>query len=161
MSFLPSGIGIAAVLAFSAAAHAQNSATDLTPFPAAGEGKVRQVILLPEHADEDALQVEIVAGKQLEVDCNNVMIGAKAETKTVEGWGYDFLEVTDVSPPATTLMACPDNKKEERFVPINIGSEALRRYNSKLPLVVYAPKDVTVKYRIWRADAELLDAKPE
>ena len=31
------------------------------------------------------------------------------------------------------------------------------RYNSRLPLVVYVPKGVAVRYRIWHADPE---AKP-
>jgi ecotin len=30
----------------------------------------------------------------------------------------------------------------------------LIRYNSRLPVVVYVPEGVEVRYRIWRADPE-------
>ncbi|MBE9367223.1 proteinase inhibitor I11, ecotin [Klebsiella pneumoniae] len=32
------------------------------------------------------------------------------------------------------------------------------RYNSKLPIVVYTPSNVDVKYRIWRADETISNA---
>ena len=133
----------------------------IAPYPAADAGMVRQVITLPAQENEDLLRVEIVAGKVLEVDCNRVMISAQLNTKTLEGWGYEYQVLDAVSQPATTMMACPDNKKEERFVPLNLGAEATQRYNSKLPIVVYAPEDVAVKYRIWRADEQLTDAVAE
>ncbi|AGT08367.1 serine protease inhibitor ecotin [Paracoccus aminophilus] len=161
MSIAPIGIAAASLLALSAPAFAQSAATDLKAFPAAEAGMVRHVITLPAKQNEEDLRVEILPGKMLEVDCNRVMIAAKAETKTVDGWGYDYLTIGKVSPPATTLMACPDNAKTERFVTANIGAESLRRYNSKLPLVIYAPEDLVVKYRIWRADSELSEATSE
>jgi len=39
---------------------------------------------------------------------------------------------------------------------ITLGGEPyLIRYNSRLPIVVYAPSDVEVRYRIWRASPEV------
>lgn len=35
----------------------------------------------------------------------------------------------------------------------------LLRYNSKLPIVIYAPKDMEVKYRIWKADSKFQNSK--
>ncbi len=36
---------------------------------------------------------------------------------------------------------------------ITLGGEPeLHRYNSRLPLVVYEPDGVEVRYRIWRGD---------
>lgn len=32
------------------------------------------------------------------------------------------------------------------------------RYNSKLPIVVYTPENVEVKYRIWKAEDKIQDA---
>ena len=32
------------------------------------------------------------------------------------------------------------------------GEPFLIRYNSKLPIVVYAPEGVEVQYRVWKAD---------
>ena len=37
-----------------------------------------------------------------------------------------------------------------RFITLG-GEPRLLRYNSQLPLVVYVPNDVEVRYRIWRA----------
>lgn len=56
----------------------------------------------------------------------------------------------------STLMACLDDTKHEAFV--SMQDAPLIRYNSKLPVVIYAPEDVTVKYRIWQADVLELDA---
>lgn len=33
-----------------------------------------------------------------------------------------------------------------------LGDAGMLRYNSKLPIVVYTPANIDVKYRIWRAD---------
>ena len=57
-----------------------------------------------------------------------------------------------LEPMAGTLMAIdPDAPKEDRFVPLG-GEPYLIRYNSRLPVVVYAPKGVEVRYRIWSAE---------
>ena len=50
------------------------------------------------------------------------------------------------------MMACPDNTKTKQFIAANLGDAAMQRYNSRLPIVVYAPKDAEVKYRIWKAE---------
>lgn len=39
-----------------------------------------------------------------------------------------------------------------------MGQAAFIRYNSKLPIVVYAPKDVDVKYRVWSTSDEVKDS---
>ncbi|KAF1019879.1 MAG: Ecotin [Pseudomonas sp.] len=57
-------------------------------------------------------------------------------------------------------MACPDTTKRKDFVPV-IGKGFLLRYNSKLPIVVYVPKDVEVRYRIWSASATVSNAITE
>lgn len=155
------GITATALLALTTPAIAQTDADDLKAFPPAESGMSRHVIMLPEQSDESEFLVEILPGKMLDVDCNRVMISARVTTETVEGWGYSYLVVDNVSQPATTMMACPDDAKENRFVAINLGADALQRYNSKLPLVVYTPEELAVKYRVWRADAEISDAKVE
>ncbi|MNF15302.1 Ecotin precursor [compost metagenome] len=62
--------------------------------------------------------------------------------------------------PASTLMACPDNTRKEAFVPV-VGDGFMLRYNSKLPVVVYVPDGVQVRYRIWSASAEVKHATVE
>ena len=146
-------------LAFSAHSFAA-SLKDVAPYPEAEKGFTRQVIHLPPQADESAFKLEVLAGKTLQVDCNQQRLGGNLEEKTLEGWGYNYYRLDKVMGPASTLMACPDNKKSEAFVPV-IGDGFLLRYNSKLPVVVYAPKDVEVRYRIWSASNEVKQATVE
>ena len=60
---------------------------------------------------------------------------------------------------AGTLMAVdPNAPKIERFITLG-GEPELFRYNSRLPLVVYLPEGVEVRYRIWRGDTILQSAE--
>ncbi|NVZ67089.1 ecotin, partial [Pseudomonas gingeri] len=62
---------------------------------------------------------------------------------------YSYYRLESVSGPVSTLMACPPGAKARKdFVPV-IGTGYMLRYNSKLPLVIYAPDDVEIRYRIW------------
>ncbi|MFK2911381.1 serine protease inhibitor ecotin [Pseudomonas sp. 3HC3] len=152
-----------AILALSLAAAAPATAAslkDIAPYPEAEKGFTRQVIHLPAQADESAYKLEILAGKTLQVDCNRQRLGGSLEERTLEGWGYSYYRLDNVSGPASTLMACPDDKKTEAFVPV-VGNGFLLRYNSKLPVVVYAPKDVEVRYRVWSASQDVQKAKVE
>ncbi len=56
-------------------------------------------------------------------------------------------------------MACPDGKKTKKFVTAYLGDHALIRYTSKLPIVVYAPENIEVKYRIWKAEENVQSAE--
>ena len=125
----------------------------LKPYPAAADGYSRHVIELPAQANEAEHKVEIIAGKTLEVDCNQQRLGGQWQEKTVEGWGYSYYELDQVGPAMSTLMACPDSSRKQAFVRVG-GEPQLVRYNSKLPLVIYAPKDVEVRYRVWSAATE-------
>ena len=131
---------------------------NVAPYPQAEKGQVRHVISLPPQEDETRYKVELLIGKTLQVDCNRHMFGADIESKTLEGWGYDYLVVNKLSALASTRMMCVDKKTHEEFVVANTGNTGLLRYNSKLPIVVYTPADVQVKYRLWQADAALSDA---
>ena len=58
-----------------------------------------------------------------------------------------------------TLMAVdPNAPKVSRFVTL-AGEPYLIRYNSRLPVVVYVPEGVEVRYRIWRAEPEMKPMK--
>jgi len=133
---------------------------DIAPFPKADKGFTRQVIHLAPQTAENNYQVEILAGKTLTVDCNNPRLGGILEEKNLEGWGYPFYRMDKVIGPMSTLMACPDGKRTEAFVPV-VGDGFMLRYNSKLPIVLYVPKDIEVRYRIWSASDKVEKAVQE
>jgi ecotin len=126
------------VAGLSTIAHAATLET-VAPFPKPESGFTRQVIHLAPQTKEDDFQVEILAGKTLTVDCNRQRLGGMLET---------------VIGPMSTLMACPDGKSKKDFVPV-VGDGFLLRYNSKLPIVLYVPKDIEVRYRIWSASSKV------
>ncbi len=119
---------------------------------ASGQRDEAPVIQLPAQQDEANFKVELLIGQTLEVDCNQHRLGGQLESKTLEGWGYDYYVFDKVTSPVSTMMACPDGKKEKKFITAYLGDNSLLRYNSKLPIVVYTPENVDVKYRVWKAD---------
>ncbi|MDX6041070.1 serine protease inhibitor ecotin [Scandinavium lactucae] len=144
----------------SANAFAANTPLEkVAPYPQAEKGMKRQVITLPEQKDESGYKVELLIGQTLEVDCNQHRLGGELESKTLEGWGYDYYVFDKVTSPMSTMMACPDGKKTEKFVTAYLGDDAMVRYNSKLPIVVYTPENVDVKYRIWKAEDTVQNAE--
>ncbi|MBD9503659.1 serine protease inhibitor ecotin [Pseudomonas sp. PDM17] len=153
---LPTALLLSATATFANAAKLE----DVAPYPKAEDGFVRQVIHLPREAQEENFKVEILAGKTLTVDCNRQRLGGTLEEKTLEGWGYSYYRLDKVSGPASTLMACPDGKTRQDFVPV-VGDGFVLRYNSKLPIVIYAPKDVEVRYRLWSASEKVEKARAE
>ena len=147
------------VAALSSAVHAAKL-EEVAPFPKPESGFARQVIHLAPQAREDDYQVEILAGKTLNVDCNRQRLGGILEEKNLEGWGYPFYRLEKVIGPMSTLMACPDGKSHQDFVPV-VGDGFMLRYNSKLPIVLYVPRDVEVRYRIWSASSKVDKAVEE
>lgn len=136
------------------------SLEDVAPYPKAETGFTRQVIHLAQQPQEENYKVEVLAGKTLNVDCNRQRLGGSLEEKNLEGWGYPFYRLEKVSGPMSTLMACPDGKSRQDFVPV-IGDGFMLRYNSKLPIVVYVPQGVEVRYRIWSASNTVEKARQE
>ena len=134
------------------------AADNMKAFPPAADGMTRHVLQLPSQADEAAFKVELVLGKTVKTDnVNRYFFAGKIEVETIQGWGFDRYILKQLGPMAGTLMAPPpDAPMVERFVSLG-GDPYLVRYNSRLPIVVYVPKGVLVRYRVWRADPE---AKP-
>ena len=132
---------------------------NMKAFPAAEEGMARFVIPVPKQDDEGAFKVEIIIGKTVTTDAQNrYFFGGKLETETIAGWGFDRHILRKLGPMAGTLMAVdPNAPKVERFISVG-GEPHLLRYNSRLPIVVYVPEGVEVRYRIWRADPKATTA---
>lgn len=131
------------------------AADDIKAFPPAEKGMVRHVLQLPKQADESPFKVELIVGKTVQVDAGNkYFFGGKIESEVIVGWGYTRYLLRKLGPMAGTLMAIdPDAPKVDRFVAVG-GGPYLIRYNSRLPVVVYVPEGVEVRYRIWSAEPE-------
>lgn len=130
------------------------AADPMQAFPPAEAGQVRRVAHLPAKEDESLLRVELLVGKTVAVDPHNrYFFAGSITTETIAGWGYPRYTVSALGPMAGTRMAVPpDTPTVQRFVTL-AGEPLLIRYNSKLPVVVYAPAEVEVRYRIWRTEA--------
>ncbi|MGI4817352.1 MAG: serine protease inhibitor ecotin [Janthinobacterium lividum] len=124
-------------------------ADELKAFPAATAGQKRHVLTVPAIENEDDFKVQLLIGQTQTVDCNIRTLGGTLETRTAEGWGYDYYVVPQIGPGISTLMGCTPNTEREDFV--TLSDRPLVRYNSRLPIVVYTPENVEVRYRIWRA----------
>lgn len=132
----------------------------LKPFAPPTEGMARYVIFLPPQTDESVMRVQLLVGKTVETDeRNRYFFAGKIDEETVKGWGYTQYRVAKLGPMAGTLMGIdPKTPRVARFISLG-GDPYLIRYNSKLPIVIYVPKDAEVQYRIWRAAPETLKAK--
>ena len=142
------------------------SADDLKPFPSPQNGYRRAVIRLPAVDVPDDRRVELILGKTLEVDCNRQFLSGQLTRQVVPGWGYGYFVLSDVRGPASTLMACPpDEPKRTALVRIRFGQDYAQsgwlRYNPKLPIVVYVPEEIEVRYRIWSAHPQTAIAGSE
>ena len=75
--------------------------------------------------------------------------------QTIKGWGYTRYTVKKIGPMAGTLMGVdPNVPKVDRFITLG-GEPYIIRYNSRIPVVVYVPEGVEVRYRIWTTGAEM------
>lgn len=150
-----------ATAACAAGSHNQADSTskleDVALYPAAQEGQARHVIWLPEKSNEDLFKVELVPGQVMLTDCNTRSLMATLKAKDLPGWGYTYYEVGDVKGPIITMMACPEGSEKEAFVAAH-GESFTVGYNSKLPIVVYAPENIEVRYRIWTGSKQLQSA---
>jgi ecotin len=128
------------------------AADNMKAFPPAEAGMVRYVLQLPKQQDESAFKVELIVGKTAQVDeRNSYFFGGKIEEETIQGWGFPRYVVKKLGPMAGTLIAIdPNTPKVNRFIALGSGPYLIR-YNSRLPIVVYVPEGVEVRYRIWSA----------
>lgn len=127
---------------------------ELKAFPAAKYGMERFVIGLPDkgRGEEADFRVELIPGKAMLTDgVNQMRHGTSIEPRPLVGWGYTYYEVIGQDVAMSTRMAVPEaGQKTEHLVP---GTSLLIGYNSRLPIVVYSPKEYEVRYRIWTAGA--------
>ncbi len=120
-------------------------------FPEAGDGMERHVIILPERDDSDDLKVELIVGKTIETDgVNRYFYGGGLIKETLQGWGYSYYKMEELGPLGQTRIGVRgDQEPVEAFV--RTTSETLIGYNARMPVVVYLPEGVELRYRIWQA----------
>jgi ecotin len=143
-------------LCFLCAIGSAQAADNMKAFPPPEDGMVRYVLQVLKQDDESTFKVELIVGKTVKLDKGNrYFFGGKIEVETIKGWGFPRYNVSKLGPMAGTMMAIdPNAPKVNRFITLG-GEQYLIRYNSRLPIVVYAPSDVEVRYRIWRASPEV------
>lgn len=143
---------VAVFALFSISINAQMKPTEealnnLKPYPEKVDSLERYVIYLEQKADESLYEVELIAGKKMEVDCNRHRLMGQFQEETVSGWGYNYYVFETEGQVMSTMMMCP-SPKTEKFIQ---AESTMTRYNSRLPIVVYLPEGYELKYKIWTA----------
>lgn len=141
---------------------AANSDNDrmMKPYPPAAADMQRNVIVLPAVSNEQNYRVELIIGKKAVADCNLVHLAGSLTEETAKGWGYPYYRVTLQPGLISTRMACIPAQKTSRWVTLPAASEKLLPYNSKLPLVIYAPQGIQVSYRLWKGGNDVVKSEP-
>jgi ecotin len=140
---------------------------DLKPYPPASVGQQRWVFqlnpLLPPSPDPALStnpadwRVQLLVGRELEVDCNLHQFAGQLRQETVPGWGYPVVRLDRAGPMLATRRACPAQAPQRRFVSL-AGEPYLLPYNVSLPVVVYVPEGFEVRWRLWKAEGATREA---
>ncbi len=126
------------------------SSTDVSMFPVSTDDMVQTVIHLdPQENELQDYKVELYAEKTEIVDCNTRSFAGEFKDVNLDGWGYTYYEFESNGLTISTLMGCPEGSDKEGIVK---SQSIMTRYNSKLPLVIYASPEYTIKHRIWSPD---------
>lgn len=102
-------------------------------------------------------RVELVVGRIVAVDCNRHQFTGRIRAETLP---RDLtIHRVELGPMISTRMACPDQLLQRRFVSLQ-GRPHVVPYDASRPLVIYAPRDAVVRWRIWRPERSLQLARP-
>lgn len=104
-------------------------------------------VISPKGSSDTPVKIEIVPGKNMEVDCNHYsLMGGFSEKVLSDGNSYYLFESDGQA--TSTLMACPDNTKRKEFVR---GQSIFFDLNEALPPVVFAPEGIEIRQRLWNS----------
>ena len=125
----------------------------LKAFPETVDGMNRFVIVLPhkERGEDRNFKVELIPAKKMLSDGVNLMrLASSIIAQPLKGWGYTYHIVKGNSMAISTMMAVPEDTKQiEKLIQ---GTSITIPYNSRLPIVIYAPAEYQIQYRLWKAD---------
>jgi ecotin len=103
--------------------------------------------------------VELIVGREMEVDCNRQLLYGRISPESVPGWGYTIYRVSGGERAVSTLMACPPDQPPRRAFVSLAGEPMLVRYNASLPIVIYAPEGLQLRWRLWKAETSRQEAR--
>jgi ecotin len=93
----------------------------------------------------------------LEIDCNEHFYSGQLAQKKLEGRNYNYYLYEGDGKVFSTLMGCPGVEKRRVFVRTTTVTVP---YNSRLPVVIYVPEQLEIRYKIWsRIEREYRAAK--
>ncbi|MEB3354663.1 MAG: ecotin family protein [Cyanobacteriota bacterium] len=142
---------------------------DLKGYPPPAAGASRWVIQLPGvlrpsrdpaiSANPADWRVELIVGREMTVDCNGPRLNGRIRREIVKGTGTPLYRVVDVGVGPSTRMACPPEQGPRQAF-VALGSQpTVVPYNASLPIVIDAPADLQVRWRIWRAETRQQPAR--
>lgn len=130
---------------------------DFKHFPKPLKGLKQFIIELNSKNNEQNYLVEFYIGKEVFVDmCNAYGMNGKLEKKTVSGYNFPYYELTSDGKIFSTLKSCGTDEVIEKF--ITVAVEVIH-YNSKLPIVIYAPEGFEIRYRIFKSTEDYKKSK--
>ena len=153
---LRKGLVFAVAAICSGAGFSYAAEPNLGEYPAPGPNERIWVIQLPHIENEPLSMVQILPGEVVQKDCNLFTLGGKVEKQVDPGSTHEYYRVTQLGSVATTRMACLDGHTELAYVPSYAASITVP-YNSYEPVVLYAPANTVVKYRVFTTDDEMFD----
>ncbi|GIU31343.1 serine protease inhibitor ecotin [Shewanella sp. MBTL60-007] len=147
----PSGVNQNMISAQMYTANDYSSTKETKMFPVPQTGQVQHILTLPKLENEADYRVEIQIGQTKMVDCNKHGLNGELKQHSVKGWGYNYYQVDSISEGPSTMMACFDQAKTEKFLPIR--DDLMLKYDSRLPKVFYLPENTQVRYRVWKVES--------
>ena len=141
---------------------------DLKPYAEAAAGEQRFVIqlnpLLKPSPDQSISnnpadwRVQLLVGKELELDCNLHRFTGRLRSEPVLGTGYTVYRAEQIGVMLSTRKACPGQALTKQFIPLG-GQPFVLPFNASVPVVVYAPQGFQVRYRLWKAEKDIQPAQ--
>lgn len=120
-------------------------------FAFGGENLVDYRLNLSKFDSKDDLKVEVIFAKEILVDCNRHFLSGGNLVELEQKSGDLIYKFDDKAILASTRMMCPDDKKELKLVNFSF-SKVFDCCGSDV--IIKTPKDVIVKYKIYKKISE-------